>query len=57
MIFKILRYWRWYRNVTVIWSFQTGLEKTTVQAGPGQLSTLLYSQLILNIHAANERAG
>jgi len=42
-------------DVTITGRFQTGLETTTcgLLRGPSQLSTLVYSQLILRIYAAS----
>jgi len=56
MICKIQRSWRQFRDVTVIWSFQTGLD--TFVRGPCQFSTPLFPLLTtLSIYAATEGLG
>jgi len=59
MISKIQRSGRRFCDVTITGSFQTGLETTMSRRlqGPSQLSTPLYSQLILRIDAARNGLG
>jgi len=59
MISKTQRSWRQFCDVTTTGSFQTGLETIICRRlqGPSQLSTPLYSQLILRIYAAMNRLG
>jgi len=59
MISKIQRSWREVCDITTIGRFQTGLETTTCRRlpVPNQLSTPLYSQLILRIYTAMNGLG
>ena len=59
MIYRIQRSWRQFCDVTVTGSFQTDLEIIICRwlQSPSQLTTPLYSQLILRIYAAMNRLG
>jgi len=59
MVSKIQRSRRQFCDVTITGNFQTGLETNVCRRlqGPSQLSTPLYSQLILRISAAMNGLG